>query len=113
MSGEKYKQWYQKEARIQHALMNMSHFFLSTSTLCLHHHSVPGLIFSSFAGPPSDLATIVHCGGNSNYDIIRVESGTYKAENLEGTGGRISAGKGIAETLLQSQLPPITIKQDK
>lgn len=43
------------------ALMCM--FFISVHLHYLHHHGVPGLISSSFSGPPSGLAAIVHCVG--------------------------------------------------
>lgn len=62
------------------------------SMLYLHNHSVPGLMSSSFAGPPSGWPTIVHCEENSNYDIIRAETSTYKVEDPEGDSRRNSAG---------------------
>lgn len=89
---------------------NVAHFdeyalFLSTATVFIISvsavWSLAHLLSHLQARQP--LSTVRE---NSNYDIIRAETGTYKAEDPDGASERISAGKGIAETLLQTQLYP-------
>lgn len=53
----------EKGPHLHRALMKLCYFFPPASTLFLHHHGIPGLIRSSFAGPPSGSAAIVQCEG--------------------------------------------------
>lgn len=50
---------------------------------------------------------------NSNYAIIRAETGTYKAADPEGASRRISVEKRKQRLCCRVSCPPITMKQDK
>ena len=102
-----------KQYFVDHALRNTSYFSyihtVSSSSYRAGFWSAAHFLGHLQARQP--LSTVRE---NSNYDIIRAGTGTYKAEDPEGTSRRISAGeKDRRDFAAESVSPPITMKQDK
>lgn len=105
---EKNKQ--HRDSKRDRALMNLCYFFCTytvpSSLWCPWFHQQL-IYWATFR-----LGNLCPLWGKTAI-VIRADTGTYKAEDPEGTSRTISAGKGYQSLCCRGSSPPITMKQDK